>query len=149
GNSVAVLNEGGTPRVMLAGHIDEIGLMVTHVDEEGFVYFDGIGGWDPQVLVGQRVRLLTESGEVVGVMGRESFHLITGDERVVGEEGGRGGGGDRAEADPPDQGGGEGEGGQAEGPVDRRGRVGACGGVGEGDPGRRSGCAGRAGGGAG
>src|SRR5690606_37760655 len=57
GNSMAVLNEGGEPRVMLAGHIDEIGLMVTHVDEEGFVYFDGIGGWDPQVLVGQRVRL--------------------------------------------------------------------------------------------
>src|SRR5690606_38822025 len=69
GNSLAVLNEGGTPRVMLAGHIDEIGLMVTHVDEEGFVYFDGIGGWDPQVLVGQRVRLLTKAGEVPGVIG--------------------------------------------------------------------------------
>ncbi len=81
GNSVAVLNEGGTPRVMLAGHIDEIGLMVTHVDEEGFVYFDGIGGWDPQVLVGQRVRLLTKSGEVVGVIGRKPIHLIKGDER--------------------------------------------------------------------
>ena len=43
---------------MLAGHIDEIGLMVTHVDDDGFLYFDGIGGWDPQVLVGQRIRIL-------------------------------------------------------------------------------------------
>jgi len=81
GNSVALLNEGGAPRVMLAGHIDEIGLMVTHVDEDGFLYFDGIGGWDPQVLVGQRVRLLTKAGEVMGVIGRKPIHLIKGEEK--------------------------------------------------------------------
>jgi putative aminopeptidase FrvX len=56
GNSLAVVNPGGRPRVMLAGHIDEIGVMLTHIDDEGFLYFTGIGGWDPQVLVGQRVR---------------------------------------------------------------------------------------------
>ena len=52
GNSVAALNPNGAPRLMLAGHIDEIGLQVTHVDDEGYVYFAGIGGWDSQVLVG-------------------------------------------------------------------------------------------------
>lgn len=81
GNSIATLNAGGGPRVMLAGHIDEIGLMVTHVDEEGFLYFDGIGGWDPQVLVGQRVLVLTAGGTRPGVIGKKPIHLIKQDER--------------------------------------------------------------------
>lgn len=81
GNSVAVLENKSGPRVMLAGHIDEIGVMVTHVDDDGFIYFDGIGGWDPQVLVGQRIRLLTRSGDVVGVIGKKPIHLIRGEER--------------------------------------------------------------------
>lgn len=81
GNSTAVLNADGAPRVMLAGHIDEIGLMVTHIDDEGFLYVDGIGGWDSQVLVGQRVRLLTRAGDVRGVIGKKPIHLMKGDER--------------------------------------------------------------------
>ena len=81
GNSIAVLEGAGGPRVMLAGHIDEIGVMVTHVDDDGFVYFDGIGGWDPQVLVGQRIRLLTRNGHVVGVIGKKPIHLMRGEER--------------------------------------------------------------------
>jgi putative aminopeptidase FrvX len=81
GNSYATLNPGGRPRVMLAGHIDEIGLMVTHVSDDGLLYFDGIGGWDPQVLVGQRIRLLTRSGDLVGVIGKKPIHLIKGEER--------------------------------------------------------------------
>ena len=81
GNSIAVLEGTGGPRVMLAGHIDEIGVMVTHVDDEGFVYFDGIGGWDPQVLVGQRIRLLTRGGDVIGVIGKKPIHLMRGEER--------------------------------------------------------------------
>lgn len=81
GNSRATLNPGGSPRVMLAGHIDEIGLMVTHVDEDGFLYFDGIGGWDPQVLVAQRIRILTRKGEVRGVIGKKPIHLMKPDER--------------------------------------------------------------------
>lgn len=81
GNSVALINEGGAPRVMLAGHIDEIGVMVTHVDENGFLYIEGIGGWDPQVLVGQRIRLLTKDSEIIGVVGKKPIHLIKPDER--------------------------------------------------------------------
>ncbi|HEX7050923.1 MAG TPA: M42 family metallopeptidase [Longimicrobiales bacterium] len=81
GNSVATVGEGGAPRVMLAGHMDEIGLMITHVDEDGVLYFDGIGGWDPQVLVGQRVRILTQAGEVIGVVGKKPIHLIKGEEK--------------------------------------------------------------------
>lgn len=81
GNSFATLNAGGSPRVMLAGHIDEIGLMVTHIDEDGFLYFGGIGGWDPQVLVGQRVRIITRKGDVLGVIGKKPIHLIKPDER--------------------------------------------------------------------
>ena len=81
GNSLAVVNPEGEPRVMLAGHIDEIGLMLTHIDDDGFLYFEGIGGWDPQVLVGQRVRLLTNKGDVVGVIGKKPIHLIKGDEK--------------------------------------------------------------------
>lgn len=81
GNSAAILNPDAAPRVMLAGHIDEIGIMVTHIDDEGFLYFDGIGGWDPQVLVGQRVRLLGRAGPVIAVVGRKPIHLIKGDEK--------------------------------------------------------------------
>jgi endoglucanase len=66
---------------MLAGHIDEIGLMVTHIDEEGYLYVEGIGGWDPQVLVGQRVKLLARDGDVLGVIGKKPIHLIKGEEK--------------------------------------------------------------------
>ena len=75
GNSVASVNPEGKPRVMLAGHIDEIGLQVTHIDDEGFLYFDTIGGWDSQVLVGQRVKVLGLKGEVPGVIGKKPIHL--------------------------------------------------------------------------
>jgi len=66
---------------MLAGHIDEIGVMITHIDDDGFLYFDGIGGWDSQVLVGQRIRILARNGDVVGVVGKKPIHLMKGDER--------------------------------------------------------------------
>ena len=81
GNSVAELNEEGSPRVMLAGHIDEIGLQVTHIDEQGFLFVDEIGGWDAQVVVGQRVTLLAREGDVMGVVGKKPIHLIQPDER--------------------------------------------------------------------
>jgi len=76
GNSVATLNATGTPRLMLAGHIDEIGLQITHVDDEGYLYFAGIGGWDSQVLVGQRVVLTGPKGAVRGVIGKQAVHLM-------------------------------------------------------------------------
>jgi len=81
GNSFAVVNEGGTPRVMLAGHADEIGLMVTYIDENGFLSFSGIGGWDTQVLPGQRVRVQGKAGELIGVIGRKPIHLLQEEER--------------------------------------------------------------------
>src|SRR5919202_6427041 len=81
GNSFATLNEGGRPRVMLAGHIDEIGLMITHIDEKGLLRFAGVGGWDSQVLVGQRVLIQTQSGEVPGVIGKKAIHLMESEER--------------------------------------------------------------------
>lgn len=80
GSMIAVL-EGGHPRVLLAGHIDEIGLMVSYIDDDGFLSFAGVGGWDPQVLVGQRVRLLGRQGDVIGVVGKKPIHLMKSDER--------------------------------------------------------------------
>lgn len=81
GNSFATVNPDGSPRVMLAGHIDEIGLQITHIDESGFLYVAEIGGWDAQVLVGQRVRILTRGAPVTGVIGKKAIHLIEPEER--------------------------------------------------------------------
>jgi endoglucanase len=81
GNSFATLDSKASPRLMFAGHIDEIGIMVTHVDDEGYLSFDGIGGWDQQVFVGQRVVLLGRSGRVTGVVGKKAIHLMDKDER--------------------------------------------------------------------
>jgi putative aminopeptidase FrvX len=81
GNSFATLDSKASPRLMFAGHIDEIGIMVTHIDDEGYLSFDGIGGWDQQVFVGQRVVLLGRSGRVTGVVGKKAIHLMDKDER--------------------------------------------------------------------
>ena len=72
GSSVArVDGTGGGPTLAVLGHIDEIGLMVTHVDESGFLSFLTVGGWRAEVLLGQRVELLTRDGPVQGVVGRK------------------------------------------------------------------------------
>ena len=81
GNSHAVVNRGGSPRVMIAGHLDEIGLMVTYIGDDGYLYFGGIGGWDPQILPGQRVQIITGEGKVGGVIGKKPIHLQTEEER--------------------------------------------------------------------
>jgi putative aminopeptidase FrvX len=81
GNSFALVHEGGSPRVMLAGHTDEIGFMISYIDENGFLYFRGIGGWDPQVLPGQRVWINTRAGRLTGVIGRKPIHLLEEEER--------------------------------------------------------------------
>ena len=76
GNSFATLNAKATPRIMLAGHVDEIGVMVTYIDDDGFLSFETIGGWDHQVFVGQRVVLLGPGGAVEGVIGKRAIHLM-------------------------------------------------------------------------
>ncbi|TVP76615.1 MAG: M42 family peptidase [Gemmatimonadales bacterium] len=81
GNAFAAVGRERRPRIMLAGHLDEIGVQITHVDEKGFCYFDGIGGWDSQVLVGQRIRLMGREGDVVGVVGKKPIHLMRPEER--------------------------------------------------------------------
>ncbi|MEX1256442.1 MAG: M42 family metallopeptidase [Gemmatimonadota bacterium] len=86
GNSFAELGAEKRPRVMLAGHVDEIGLQITHVDEKGFIYVDGIGGWDSQVLVGQRVKILGKGGDVPGVIGKKPIHLMKAEERKKASE---------------------------------------------------------------
>ncbi len=81
GNSYATLAGSGGPAIMLAGHIDEIGVLITHIDEKGYLSFDGIGGWDAQVFVGQRVTLLGRAEHVTGVVGKKAIHLMEKEER--------------------------------------------------------------------
>lgn len=81
GNSCAAVRREARPLALLAGHIDEIGLQITHADESGLLYFATIGGWDPQVLVGQRVKILAAPGDVPGVIGRKAIHLMEPEER--------------------------------------------------------------------
>jgi len=81
GSSWATLPAAGSHRLVLAGHMDEIGVMVSHVDDDGFLSFDGIGGWDAQVFVGQRVVLLGRGGSVPGLIGKKAIHLMERDER--------------------------------------------------------------------
>ena len=76
GNVIAGKNVGAPLRVMLAGHCDQIGLVVTHIDDKGFLYFQPIGGWDPQQLIGQRMTVWTEGGPVAAVIARKPIHLL-------------------------------------------------------------------------
>jgi endoglucanase len=81
GSVTAVLNPDGSPRVMLAGHADEIGFIVRYINDDGFLYFGQIGGHDPVVTIGQRVYVHTQSGPILGVIGRKAIHLIEPEER--------------------------------------------------------------------
>ena len=71
---------GPSRRLVFMGHIDEIGLIVTHIDDDGYLWFGEVGGWDAQILVGQRVVLDTRSGPVKGVVGKKPIHLLRGEE---------------------------------------------------------------------
>lgn len=81
GNVIAVKNPTGQPRVMLAGHCDQIGLMVQHIDDQGFLYVQPIGGWDMQILLGQNLTVWTKQGGIPGVVSRKAPHLLTNEER--------------------------------------------------------------------
>jgi len=86
GNSIASVNGAGAPTIMLAGHIDEIGVIVTYIDDDGYLYIGPIGGWDPQVLVGQRIRIMGRNGDVFGVIGKKPIHVIKQEDRKKASE---------------------------------------------------------------
>lgn len=73
--------EGQVRRLIVMGHIDEIGLIVTHIDDQGYLWFREVGGWDAQILVGQRVVIATRDGDVRGVIGKKPIHLLRDEER--------------------------------------------------------------------
>ncbi len=80
GSSIARLGEA-SPLLAVVGHIDEIGLVITHIDDKGFLWFAPIGGWDPQILVGQRVEVRGRQDLVPGIVGRKPIHLLDADQR--------------------------------------------------------------------
>ncbi|MDR2005730.1 MAG: M42 family metallopeptidase [Acidaminococcales bacterium] len=82
--SVAVIHKGAGetgPRVMIAAHMDEVGFMVKHITKEGFLKFIPLGGWWEQVMLGQRVTVHAEKGDIVGVIGSKPPHILTAEER--------------------------------------------------------------------
>jgi putative aminopeptidase FrvX len=82
GSTVArVAGTGGGPVLAIVGHIDEIGLIVHHIDDDGFLWFTSVGGWDPTILVGQRLEIATRNGPVAGVVGKKPIHLLQEEER--------------------------------------------------------------------
>jgi putative aminopeptidase FrvX len=81
GSTVARVPGTGEGRsVAIVGHIDEIGLIVHHIDDDGYLWFTGVGGWDPVILVGQRVQIATRGGLVLGVVGKKPIHLLKTEE---------------------------------------------------------------------
>lgn len=81
GNVIAGRNLDAPVRVMYAGHCDQIGMLVTQVDDSGYVYAETIGGWDPQQLVGQRMTIWADSGPIAAVIARKPIHLLNDQER--------------------------------------------------------------------
>src|SRR3954471_1253663 len=84
GSSVATVKArppGGGRSLAIVGHIDEIGLIVHHIDDDGFLWFTSVGGWDPTILVGQRLSIATRNGPVTGVVGKKPIHLLNEEER--------------------------------------------------------------------
>lgn len=81
GSVIAVRNPEGYPRIMLAGHADEIGFQVRYISDDGMIYFGSIGGHDPVVTVSQRVYIHTTNGPILGVLGRRAVHLMESEER--------------------------------------------------------------------
>ena len=81
GNLISVRNPGARLRVMLAGHCDQIGFLVQHIDSDGFLWLQPVGGWDSQVLIGQKLTVWPDGQPVSGVIARKPIHLLTEEER--------------------------------------------------------------------
>src|SRR5437588_12260679 len=69
-------------RIMLAGHCDQIALMVQYADDNGYLYVQPIGGWDMQILLGQQLTVWAREGPIAGVIARRATHLLTTEERA-------------------------------------------------------------------
>ena len=81
GNLIASCGDPQGPRLMYAGHCDQIGMLICHIDKRGFLYAQTIGGWDPQQLIGQAMTIWTDQGPVPAVISRKPIHLLTPEER--------------------------------------------------------------------
>jgi tetrahedral aminopeptidase len=81
GNVIVGCNVDAPLRVMFAGHADQIGLLVTHINDQGYIYTNTIGGWDPQQLIGQRMTIYTAGGPIPAIISRKPIHLLDQDER--------------------------------------------------------------------
>ncbi|MCA9048619.1 MAG: M42 family metallopeptidase [Planctomycetaceae bacterium] len=81
GNVIAAVNPGGPIRILLDAHCDQIGLLVRHIDDKGFIRVSAVGGWDMQILLGQRMMVHTADGPVPGVIARKPIHLLNESER--------------------------------------------------------------------
>lgn len=76
GNVIGIKNPQGRPRLMLAGHCDEVGFMVRYIDEKGFISFSSIGGVDAHLIPGKRVQIHTQKGPILGVVGKKPIHIL-------------------------------------------------------------------------
>ena len=81
GNVIVCCNPGAKQRIMLAGHADQIGLIVTYINDKGFIYTNTIGGWDPQVLLSQRMTIHSKTGPIPAIIARKAIHLLDEEER--------------------------------------------------------------------
>ena len=81
GNVLCTVNETGTPRILLDAHCDQIGLIVKHIDDQGFLRVSPVGGWDMQILLGQKLLVHTHDGSIPGIIARKPIHLLKEAER--------------------------------------------------------------------
>lgn len=81
GNRIASINSGNGPTLMMTGHMDELGLIITYVDDQGFLFFDTVGGVDLNTISGRRVSIITRNGVIKGITGRRAIHLLNQEER--------------------------------------------------------------------
>ena len=81
GNVCAIINPESEFKIMLAGHIDQIGFQIAHIDENGYLWIHPLGGFDTSTLPGKRVRVISDKGEIPGVIGKKAIHLMKPEER--------------------------------------------------------------------
>ncbi|AYV67418.1 MULTISPECIES: M42 family metallopeptidase [Niallia] len=75
------VGQANGPKIMVAGHLDEVGFMITRIDDKGFLYFQTVGGWWSQVMLAQRVTIVTSKGEITGITGSKPPHVLSPEAR--------------------------------------------------------------------